>query len=182
VTDAPPSAADVAGRTLARLGVQDAFAVIGSGNFVVTQAMDAAGARVWHARHENGALCMADASARVSGRVGVCSVHQGLGFTNMLTGLTEAAKSGTPLLVVAADTPADAPRSNFKIDQDGIAQGLGAIAERMRGRRAAEGITVRRVEDLAAVAAWLERPRGPRIADAKVCQGVVAEWLEEAFR
>jgi thiamine pyrophosphate-dependent acetolactate synthase large subunit-like protein len=46
----------------------------------------------------------------------------------------------------------------------------------------ADGVTVRRVDDLAAVAAWLQRPRGPMIVDAKVCQDVVAEWLEEAFR
>ena len=51
-------------------------------------------------------------------RVGVCSVHQGPGLTNTLTGLTEAAKSRTPLLVLAADTAAAAIRSNFRIAQD----------------------------------------------------------------
>ena len=110
------------------LGVRDAFGVIGSGNFVVTQALHAAGARFHHARHEGGAICMADGYARVSGRVGVCSVHQGPGFTNMLTGLTEAAKSRTPLLVLAGDTPAAAVRSNFRVDQAGVAATLGAVA------------------------------------------------------
>ena len=88
-----PTAAEVVGRTLAALGVRDAFGVLGSGNFVATQALHAAGAAFHHARHENGAICMADGYARVSGRVGVCSVHQGPGFTNAMTGLTEAAKS-----------------------------------------------------------------------------------------
>ena len=54
---------------------------VGSGNFVATQALHAAGAAFLPARHEGGAISMADGYARVSGRVGVCSVHQGPGFT-----------------------------------------------------------------------------------------------------
>jgi thiamine pyrophosphate-dependent acetolactate synthase large subunit-like protein len=51
------------------------------------------------------------------------------------------------------------------------------------GRAAgAEGVTVRRVEDLAAVEAWLADRRAPMVVDAKVEPTVVAEWLAEAFR
>ena len=46
---------------------------------------------------------MADGWARATGQVGLLSVHQGPGLTNALTGITEAAKSRTPLLVLAAD-------------------------------------------------------------------------------
>src|SRR3712207_2172106 len=84
-------------------------------------------------RHEGGAIMMADGYARACGKVGVLSVHQGPGFTNTLTGLTEAAKSRTPLLVLAADTPAEALWSNFKIDQAALAKSAGAIPERVRG-------------------------------------------------
>src|SRR3954464_9170630 len=90
-----------------------------------------AGPPLHHARHEGGAISMADGYARVSGEVGVCSVHQGPGFTNALTGLTEAAKSRTPLLLIAGEAPAAALRSNFRIDQAGIAATLGAIPERI---------------------------------------------------
>jgi thiamine pyrophosphate-dependent acetolactate synthase large subunit-like protein len=46
-----------------------------------------------------------------------------------------------------------------------------------------EAVTVRRVEDLAAVAAWAEAgAHRPLLVDAKVVPTVVAEWLEEAFR
>ena len=41
-----------------------------------------------------------------------CTVHQGPGLTNATTGLTEAAKSRTPLLVLAAEscgTPLELP-------------------------------------------------------------------------
>ena len=84
-----------------------------------------------HARHEGGAICMADGFARVSGTVGVCSVHQGPGLTNTVTGLTEAAKSRTPLLVLAGESPAAALNSNFRIDQQGLVESVGAAADRV---------------------------------------------------
>jgi len=123
--------ADVVGATIAAQGVRDAFGVLGSGNLVVTNALCDGGARFHPARHEGGAICMADGYARVSGRVGVCSVHQGPGLTNTITGLTEAAKSRTPLLVLAGETPAAALTSNFRIDQHGLVEAVGAIADRV---------------------------------------------------
>jgi thiamine pyrophosphate-dependent acetolactate synthase large subunit-like protein len=125
------------GRALADRGVEVFFGLVGSGNFAVTNALYAAGATFYSARHENGAVMMADGYARACGKVGVLSVHQGPGFTNTLTGLTEAAKSRTPLLMLAADTPAEALWSNFKIDQGALATTAGAIAERVRGAETA---------------------------------------------
>ena len=61
----------------------------------------------------------------------VLTVHQGCGLTNAMTGITEAAKSRTPLLVLAADTGAAAVRSNFRIDQDALVRAVGAVAERV---------------------------------------------------
>ena len=135
------TAAEVVGRTLAALGVRDAFGVLGSGNFIATQTLHAAGAAFHHSRHENGAICMADGYARVSGRVGVCSVHQGPGFTNAMTGLTEAAKARTPLLLLAGEAPAAALRSNFRVDQAALATTVGAAAERVHsGASAADDV------------------------------------------
>ncbi|MGE3272175.1 MAG: thiamine pyrophosphate-binding protein, partial [Chloroflexota bacterium] len=94
-------------------------------------------------RHEGGAITMADAYARVSGEVGVCTVHQGPGLTNTMTGLTEAAKSRTPLLLLAADTAASAIRSNFRIEQDNLVLAVGAIPERLHGPASAVADTVR---------------------------------------
>ena len=125
------SVADVVGATIAAQGVKDAFGVLGSGNLVVTNALCEGGARFHHARHEGGAICMADGYGRVSGRVAVCSVHQGPGLTNTMTGLTEAAKSRTPVLVLAGETPAAALTSNFRIDQHGLVESVGAIADRV---------------------------------------------------
>src|SRR5207248_10432873 len=83
------------------------------------------------ARHEGGAPEIAYANARTSGRIGVLSVHQGCGLTNALTGITEAAKSRTPLLVLTAETASSAIRSNFRIDQAALATAVAAVPERI---------------------------------------------------
>ena len=121
--------ADAVGAALARAGVTTVFGVVGSGNFHVTNALTAGGARFVPARHEGGAAVMADAYARVSGELGVLSVHQGPGLTNALTGITEAAKSRTPLLIL---TPtATNPRSNFYLDEAALAAAVGATLVRL---------------------------------------------------
>ena len=118
------------GTVLARdAGVKTVFGVVGSGNFHVANALTRNGARLIAARHEGGAATMADAYARVSGELGVLTVHQGPGLTNALTGLTEAAKSRTPLLILAAE--ATQPTSNFYIDQAGLAAAIGVLPDRV---------------------------------------------------
>ena len=124
--------AEAVGRLLVEQGVRQVFGLIGSGNFDVTLAMIEAGAAFAASRHEGGAITMADAYGRVSGEVAACSVHQGPGLTNTITGLTEAAKSRTPLLLLAAETAAAATRSNFRIDQEGLVRSVGAAVERIR--------------------------------------------------
>ena len=122
---------EAVGAVLTSLGADTVFGVVGSGNFHVTNALIARGARFVAARHEGGAACMADGWARATGRVGLVSVHQGPGLTNALTGITEAAKSRTPLLVLAADVAGSAVRSNFRIDVAALAASVGAQAERL---------------------------------------------------
>ncbi|MBY6414391.1 thiamine pyrophosphate-binding protein [Rhodococcus sp. BP-252] len=121
---------EVIGRALYDLGVRVAFGVVGSGNFHYTNSLVDAGARFVAARHEGGAAVMADAHARMSEQVTVLSLHQGCGYTNALTGIVEAAKSRSPLLVLTAE--ATDPKSNFYIDQESIARGCGAVALRIR--------------------------------------------------
>ncbi|MFG1869186.1 thiamine pyrophosphate-binding protein [Micromonospora arborensis] len=128
--------AEVVGRVLYEHGARYVFGVVGSGNFHVTNALVAAGARFVAAAHEGGAASMADAYARTSATVGLLSVHQGPGVTNALTGLTEAAKSRTPMVVLAPE--ATAPRSNFFIDLPSLAASVGADFHRVRAAHAAE--------------------------------------------
>ena len=135
--------AQVVGRTLAELGAGHCFGVVGSGNFTVTNALRHHGVPFTAARHEGGAATMADAYARVSGRVGLVSVHQGCGLTNAATGIGEAAKSRTPLIVLAAEAAASAVGSNFSMDQDGFARSIQAVPERIHSARTAVADTVR---------------------------------------
>ena len=135
--------AHVVGTVLAELGAGHCFGVVGSGNFEMTAALRRAGVPFTAARHEGGAAMMADGYARMSGRVALVSTHQGCGLTNALTGLAEAAKSRTPMIVLTADTASAAVRSNFNVDQDSLSRSVGAIAERVHSPASAVADVVR---------------------------------------
>ncbi len=131
---------EAVGQTLVRAGIRQVFGVVGSGNFEVTNAMISAGARFVAARHETGAATMADAYARTGGGVAAVTLHQGCGLTNALTGITEAAKSRTPVVVVAAESTDR--RSNFHVDQPALAEAIGAVS--MRVERAGDATNTAR--------------------------------------
>ena len=129
--------AEAVGRALAAIGVRQVFGVVGSGNFHVTNALVAGGARFVASRHEGGAATMADAYGRVRREVAAASLHQGCGLTNAMTGIAEAAKSRTPMLVLAAETAAGAARSNFRVDQPALAVAVEAESARVRSAASA---------------------------------------------
>ena len=126
------------GTVLAGLGADVVFGVVGSGNFHVTNALIAAGARFVPSAHEAGSATAADSYARLTGKVGIVSVHQGPGVTNALTGLAEAAKSRTPLIVLAPE--ATNPRSNFYLDLAALARSIGAAFCRVRVESAPDDV------------------------------------------
>lgn len=184
-----PTVADVVGRVLADLGAGHCFGVVGSGNFVVTNALRAGGVPFTAARHEGGAATMADAYSRMSSRVGVVSLHQGCGLTNAMTGITEAAKSRTPMVVLTADSPAAALRSNFRIDQEMLVRSVGAVSERVHSadsvvadvvRAYRTAVTQRRTVvlnvaiDVAALPASVDGPISPRFEQPRVRPNVDA--------
>ena len=135
--------AQLVGKTLAELGVGHCFGVVGSGNFAITNALIEHGVPYTSARHEGGAATMADAYARTSGQVALLSVHQGCGLTNAATGIGEAAKSRTPLIVLAAEAAPSAVYSNFAMDQDGFAASVYAVPERVHSAASAVADTMR---------------------------------------
>lgn len=135
--------AQLVGKTLAELGVGHCFGVVGSGNFTITNTLVEHGVPFTAARHEGGAATMADAYSRSSGQVALLSVHQGCGLTNAATGIGEAAKSRTPMIVLAAEAAPSAVYSNFAMDQDGFAASVYAIPERIHSAASAVADTVR---------------------------------------
>jgi thiamine pyrophosphate-dependent acetolactate synthase large subunit-like protein len=128
---------------LTGFGADTVFGLVGSGNFHVTNALIARGARFVAARHECGATSMADGWARMTGRPAIVSLHQGPGYTNALTAITEAAKSRTPMVVLAADVAARAKQSNFRIEMDAMTRGAGAVSARLHSPGFAVDDTIR---------------------------------------
>jgi thiamine pyrophosphate-dependent acetolactate synthase large subunit-like protein len=100
-------------RDLAAFGARRCFGLLGTANFKISHALVGAGVELISARHEGNAASMADAYAKATGELTLLSVHSGPGLTNAITGIAEAAKSRTPLLVPAGDVPTGAVTSNF---------------------------------------------------------------------
>src|SRR6202165_1636946 len=112
-----PTVAAVIAGNLAAFGAQRCFGLLGTANFKISHALVEAGVEFVSARHECNAASMADAYAKATGELTLVSVHSGPGLTNALTGICEAAKSRTPLVVLAGDVQRGAVRNNFHIEQ-----------------------------------------------------------------
>ena len=126
-----PAVADVIAGDLARYGARRCFALLGTANFKISHAVVQGGVELISARHECNAASMADAYAKASGELTLVSVHSGPGLTNALTGIGEAAKSRTPLVVLAGDVPTGAVKNNFYIEQADMVRAVGAVPERL---------------------------------------------------
>ncbi len=72
-------------------------------------------------------------------------MHRGCGLSNALTGIGEAVKAHTPLLVISGDTTDGDYASNFWIDQDTVVEGMGAVAERIHSANRAVSDTIRAI-------------------------------------
>jgi thiamine pyrophosphate-dependent acetolactate synthase large subunit-like protein len=129
--DGNPTVASVIAGDLAGYGARRCFGLLGTANFKVTHALAQAGVELISARHEGNAASMADAYAKASGELTLVSVHSGPGLTNAITGIAEAAKSRTPMLVLAGDVPTGAVTNNFYIEQGDLVRSIGAVSERI---------------------------------------------------
>ena len=140
-----PIVADVIAGDLARYGARRCFALLGTANFKISHALAQAGVELISARHECNAASMADAYAKASGELTLVSVHSGPGLTNALTGIGEAAKSRTPLVILAGDVPTGAVKNNFYIEQADMVRAVGAVPERLYTPASAREDTLRAV-------------------------------------
>ncbi len=117
-------------RTLADCGVMDAFGVVGNGNLLAVAGLVADGIRYVQARHEGGAMAMADAYYRVTGEVAICTTTYGPGLTNTATALAEAAKYRSGVLMLCGDRPVGRIRA-IDIEQAEFARALGVRTVRL---------------------------------------------------
>jgi len=122
--------AAILAKDLAALGARRCFGLLGTANFKISHGLVQAGVELISARHEGNAASMGDAYAKATGELTLVSVHSGPGLTNAITGIAEAAKSRTPLLVLAGDVPTGNVKSNFYFDQTELVRSVGAVSER----------------------------------------------------
>lgn len=112
-------------RALADIGAKRCFGLVGGANFKVTLALTELGVDFIAARHEGGAVSMADVAARLTNHLTVVSVTAGPGLTNAITGIGEAVKSDTPLLVLAGDVVLGDKQSAFAFNQAELVHAVG---------------------------------------------------------
>lgn len=98
------TASRLVGRELARLGVRDAFGVLGGGIAAFADGLCRAPIRLRHTRHEAGAAFAAVEAHFASGRPTVVVVTTGPGLWNALNGVMAARADGAKVLLVSGAT------------------------------------------------------------------------------
>ena len=121
---------DLIVRYLEELGVEAAFGVVSIHNMPILDAIHRRGnIRFVPARGEAGAVSMADAYARVRGRLGVVVTSTGTAAGNASGGMVEALTAGTPLLHLTGKAPLELSRhANDDASAGAISQGDSSIA------------------------------------------------------
>jgi acetolactate synthase-1/2/3 large subunit len=113
-----PNGAEAMVRLLERQGVTHIFGLCGDTSLPFYDALAQLDHGMRHvlARDERSAAYMADAFARVTGRVGVCEGPSGGGATYILPGVVEANESSVPLLAITTDI-ATSSRGRFTLTE-----------------------------------------------------------------
>jgi acetolactate synthase I/II/III large subunit len=88
-------------RALEQKGVEYIFTLSGGHIAPIYQHLLKSDIKLFDTRHEQAAVFMADAYARLTGKVGVALVTAGPGFTNAVTGIANARMAGSPILVLS---------------------------------------------------------------------------------
>lgn len=101
----PVDGGALVGRVLRELNVRHLFAINGGHTFPLLANLRNNGIRLIHMRHEQACAYAADAYARTTGLVGVCSVTAGCGLTNAVTGLCGAGLVGSAVVCIAGQHP-----------------------------------------------------------------------------
>ena len=112
-------AADHLVSVLHEAGVDTIFSLSGNQIMPVFDAAIESPVTMVHARHESGAVYMADGYARSTNNIGVALVTAGPGFTNAIGALFAVRETQSPLLLLSGDSPvsADGMMPFQKLDQ-----------------------------------------------------------------
>ncbi len=99
--------ADVLVRSLEAAGVERVFTLSGNHIMPVFDAIFDSGIALLHVRHEASTVHMADAYARVSGKVGIALVTGGPGHANAVSALYTAQMAEAPVVLLSGHAPND---------------------------------------------------------------------------
>jgi acetolactate synthase-1/2/3 large subunit len=94
-------------RSLQREGVELLFGICGGHIAAIYDALKDSDIQLVSTRHEQAAVMMAEAGARLTRRPGAALVTAGPGFTNALTAVANAKMAGVPLVVMAGCVATD---------------------------------------------------------------------------
>lgn len=109
-------------------GVRTQFTLMGDGNMHwATTMKNLPGMRSYYSRHEHCAVMMAAGYAHATGEVGIASVTCGPGFSQVMTALITAARTRTPIVLFAGESPTGATWYNQAIDQAPLAAASEAL-------------------------------------------------------
>jgi acetolactate synthase-1/2/3 large subunit len=100
---------DSVASVLAENGVTEVYALLGNQTVDVADGLYERDVDVITARHEYNAAVMADTRGRLTGDPGVALTVAGPGATNALTGVAQAYTAASPMILVSAVLPDDAP-------------------------------------------------------------------------
>ena len=103
----PIKGAEIAIKTLEKLGVDIVFAYPGGAAIEFHQALKDSPIRVILPRNEQGGAFAADGYARVTGKTGVCMATSGPGATNLLTGIADAYMDSIPMVIITGQVAAN---------------------------------------------------------------------------
>lgn len=109
-----------------RRGGRAFFGLLGEGNIKLSATLTSRhGLEMRTARHEQGAVAMADGYARVTGGIGLAAVTAGPGLVNAGVSIASAARARSRVLLFAGDSPAVDPGHFQAMSQEKWADGLG---------------------------------------------------------
>jgi Thiamine pyrophosphate-requiring enzymes [acetolactate synthase, pyruvate dehydrogenase (cytochrome), glyoxylate carboligase, phosphonopyruvate decarboxylase] len=138
---------DLLARTLQQAGVAKVFALHGGHLEGFYKACLELGIELVDFRHESSAGHAAEAYSRVTGKLGVCAVTSGPGFTNAVTAIANANLDCVPTLFIVGAPPVREAETNALqggIDQTGMAASVTKWSHRI--------LTTERIPDLTAMA------------------------------
>ncbi|RBW50188.1 acetolactate synthase 2 catalytic subunit [Marinobacter sp. F3R11] len=124
-------------------------------------------------RHEQGCALAADGYARASGRLGVCIATSGPGATNLITGVANAHRDSTPMLVITGQVPSSLIGTDAFQETDVLGMTLGIVKHSYLAESADELPSI--LEEAIELAqsgrpgpVWIDIPKDVLLAEAAV--------------